>query len=205
MKANSTLPAGLLASLSLSSEPRALLLRHSDRYDIPQGNSGSEIPLTPVGEMRARELGEHLGEPLTWGMSSPLLRCRRTAELMGIKPTSSHHLGAPGPFVVDRKVGSKVFGEVGTPGVVYAQIRGETWNCMRDLDEGARLVWKLLQNSIHQHSGTGVAVSHDAIVMPFIAWATDYDFADDWLEPLDGVVVCEGFVVWRGERYEVPQ
>jgi len=205
MRTNPTLSPGLLASLAASSGPRVLLLRHSDRYDIPEGDSGALIALTPAGEQRARGLGSVLGETPAWAVSSPLLRCMRTAELLGVPPTPSHHLGDPGPFVTDSKTGARVFGEVGTSNVVYAQIRGETWGCMRPLPEGASLLLAVLHRHLTSNQGTGIAVSHDAIVMPFIAWITGYNFSNDWLRPLDGVVVCKDAVVWRGQHYEIPR
>lgn len=194
----------LLASLAASTAPRALLLRHSDRHDAVDGNPDDAATLTAVGERRARALGAALGAPVIWAVTSPLRRCTDTAALMGATPVPSHLLGKPGPFVIDSAAGGRVFRSHGTDGVVRGQIRGQTWGCMRPLAEGARLVLTLLRTHLAANPGTGVAVSHDAIVMPFIAWATGYDFADDWLAPLDGVVVTAGAVVWRGQRFEVP-
>ena len=176
--------AGLLSSMAASSGPRALLLRHSDRHAFPEGKSGDATRLTHVGEQRARALGQALGESITWSLSSPLVRCTRTAELMGANPVTSQLLGDPGPFVIDRDIAAQVFMRQGTREVVFGQIRGETWGCMRPLDQGAGLLLDLLQTNVAANPGIGIAISHDAIVMPFITQTTGYDFVDDWLEPL---------------------
>lgn len=198
-----SLPPGLEASLAVAPPRRALLLRHSDRPPIPTGVAGYELGLTPEGEARARLLGERLGEGPRWALTSPLLRCRQTAALAGFTAEPSALLGAPGPFVIDRLQGRVVFDTHGTDTVVRAQLRGETWECMRGLAEGARLVLDELCMQIEAHEGTGLAVSHDAIVMPIVAWVTGETFEGDWLAPLDGVVLTPGFLFWKGRRYEV--
>lgn len=198
-----SLPPGLEASLAVTSPRRVLLLRHADRPPTPPGASGDELGLTPAGEVRARLLGERLGQGPRWALTSPLERCRRTASLAGFAADPSSLLGAPGPFVIDPARGGEVFRAHGTDAVVRAQLRGETWGCMRALAGGARLVLDelLLRNAAHE--GTGLAVSHDAIVMPIIAWVTGETFEGDWLAPLDGAVLTPGYLFWKGRRYEV--
>lgn len=206
MCADPDVPHGLLASIrALGASSGALLIRHSDRFPIPLGRSGAAVLLTERGKARAQELCRRLGAPLGWALSSPLARCVDTAMLMGATAVPSSVLGAPGPFVLDPDLGRDLFHHNDTASVVRRQILGETWGCMRPLAEGARLVHDLLSEWVAEYGGLGVAVSHDAIVMPYIAWATSHTFADDWLEPLDGVVVTRTAVIWRGHRYEVPR
>lgn len=199
-------PAGLMASIAaLGGAPGALLVRHADRFPIPQGKSGAAVLLTEHGEARAVDLSRRLGAPPSWALSSPLARCMDTARLMGVTPEPSSTFGAPGPFVVDPDLGRELFHGNDTAFVVRSQIGGETWGCMRPLAVGAGLIHALLTESVAKRGGLGLAVSHDAIVMPYIAWATGHSFAEDWLEPLDGVVVTGTSVFWRGERFEVPR
>lgn len=201
------LPHGLEASLACSegAARRVLLVRHSDRPASVPGISDTDFGLTEVGEARARRLGRRLGDALRWTLSSPLRRCRRTAELVGLVAEDSTLLGAPGPFVVDCLMGQDVFERHGTPAVVRAQIRGETWGCMRALDEGAANVVRDLLGRLDARPGTGLAVSHDAIVMPIIAWITGETFADRWLDPLDGAILTPDELFWEGRSYEVPR
>ena len=202
METDAPLPAGLLASLAAATEPRVLLLRHADRFAIADGDPGMTTRLTAEGERRARRLGEYLGTPPDWAQSSPLLRCTRTAELMGGAPEPSSLLGDPGPFVINPEVGGAVWSEHGNPAVVRAQLAGETWGCLRPLAEGVLLIDDLLDRHLTSGAGTGIAISHDAIVMPYVHHHTQHDFSMDWLAPLDGVVVTASFLFWRGERFE---
>lgn len=205
MSAGPVVPPGLLASLRLASSPMVLLLRHSDRPHIAPGDSGESIRLTEAGRARAANLRRALaGEP-TWAVSSPLDRCTETARCLGLEPETSTLLGAPGAFVVDQTRGGDIFGRHGTEAVVRGQILGETWGCMRPLEEGARALLDWLTAQCDERGGLGVAVSHDAIVMPTITWALGERFEDDWLEPLDGLVLDADGVVWRGHRFEVPR
>ena len=204
MTADPAVPPGLLASLDACTDASVLLIRHSDRFSIPPGSSDRATRLTAQGEARARALGRRLALPPAWALASPYLRCVRTAELVGVTPAPSDLLGAPGAFVIDSVRGAQVFGERGTPAVVRGQLRGQTWGCMRPMAEGAALIHRLLQSHARERSGFGVAVSHDAIVIPYIGWATGHDFETEWLDPLDGVVISSNHVVWRGRRYEVP-
>ncbi|MBL9099439.1 MAG: histidine phosphatase family protein [Myxococcales bacterium] len=197
-----TLPPGLEASLSATAAPRVLLLRHADRHPMPTG-SGDDLDLTADGEARARLLDRRLGDGPRWALTSPLLRCRRTADLANFAADASPLLGAPGPFVVDRARGVQVFETHGTDAVVRAHLRGETWGCMRPPAEGTHIVLAELGQHLATRPGTGLAVSHDAIVMPIVACLTDELFTDDWLAPLDGLVLTRDAVFWRGRPYEV--
>lgn len=199
------LPHGLEASLARSegTSRRVLLIRHSDRHASVPGLSDSELGLTELGEARARALGRRLGDRLSWALSSPLRRCSRTAELAGQIAEGSALLGAPGPFVVDRHRGQEVFDAHGTAAVVRAQISGETWGCMRALDEGAASVVDALLAHLDARPGTGLAVSHDAIIMPIIAWLTGETFAERGLDPLDGAIITPNEVFWEGRSFEV--
>jgi broad specificity phosphatase PhoE len=202
-----TLSPGLEASLAQTARRRrrVLLIRHSDRPKSLPGVDDMNLELTAEGEARAIHLGERLGESLRWARSSPLRRCMLTAELAGLSAELSALLGAPGPFVVDREVGRKVFREHGTEAVVRAHILGETWGCMRPLEDGARSVIRDLRTRLAALPSTGLAVSHDAIVMPIIAWITGETFAERWLDPLDGAILTPDEFFWEGRAYEVPR
>lgn len=203
MSAAATIPAGLAASIEATSAPRVLLIRHSDRPVLAPGESGYDLALTDVGRERARALGSKLGVHRRWAVSSPYRRCVETVEHVGGVAESSSLLGHPGPYVVDSEAGGVAFGDHGTEAVVRGQIAGETWGCMRPLEEGATSLLDWLWGLLRERGGEGLAVSHDAIVMPTVAWAARLSFDDSWLAPLDGAVLVPGAVVWRGRRIEV--
>ncbi|MFZ4579885.1 MAG: histidine phosphatase family protein [Myxococcota bacterium] len=198
------LPRGLLDSVrAMDGRPAVLLLRHGDRPPVAPGKAGDATPLTPLGELRAAALGVALGAWPGWCLSSPLVRCVQTARQMGLDPVSSALLGAPGPFVVEPELGGLVFESLGTRTLVRGQVKGETYGCLRPLAEGTRLLREHLVHQLRLTGTSGCAVSHDAIIVPFIACLTGHGFRDDWLDPLDGIVVAEDAVVWRGQRFEV--
>ncbi len=197
------LPPGLLASLAASAgRPRAVLIRHGDRPPIPAGHAGFTTPLTASGERRTRALGPSLGR-LDWALSSPIFRCLRTAELAGRVADPSLLLGAPGAFITDETLGGAVFAEHGTMMVVREHVAtGRAWGCLRPVPEGAKRVLALLSSRLVE--GSGVAVSHDAVVIPVVAFVTGHLFLVDWLNPLDGIVLCAGVAYWRGAAFALP-
>jgi len=198
-------PAGLVASVRAAQTPMVLLIRHSDRPHIAPGDSGVSVRLTDTGRSRVASLRAALDGELRWAVSSPLVRCTETARCLGVEPETSSLLGAPGAFVTDTTRGGEVFGRHGTETVVRQQLTGETWGCMRPLAEGAGAVFDWLARLRETRGGLGVAVSHDAIVMPTIAWTVGETFEGEWLAPLDGLVIDAAGVVWRGRRYEGPR
>lgn len=212
MNVQASIPAGLQASIDAVAgrRPLALLLRHADRAEIPAGEAGDDVGLLPVGRERTTALARALSGlgGVAWAEASPLSRCMTTARLLTSAVEASPLLGAPGPFVVDREEGGRVFGSMGTEHVVRAQMAGQPWSFIRPLEDGARLLLRHIRDRLGARTGIGALVSHDSIVMPVVSWATGDRFEDGWLAPLDGVVVSlageRGLTVWwKGEPTEV--
>lgn len=212
MTARALIPQGLQASMDAAAcdRPLVLLLRHSDRTEIPDGEAGDDVGLLGVGKERCEALARALkGQGgVAWAEASPLVRCMTTARLLARAVEASSLLGAPGPFVVDHAEGGRVFGSRGTEHVVRTQIAGQPWPFMRPLDDGARLLLRHVRVCLGEHTGIGAMISHDAIVMPIVSWTTGDRFEGSWLSPLDGLVIAPGSgqgltVWWRGEPTEV--
>lgn len=190
--------------------PFALFLRHAEREEVPVDAPYADVDLTPAGTLAARALGRSIGETLTWAATSPFLRCRRTArELSGghaITLEEDTRLGSHGPWMVDHEAGARLFASLGMKGVVHEQMAGTRWPCMRPLDEGTRLLLSSALDRI-ERGGSGVCVSHDAVLMPAIAWLTGDTFDGRWLSPLDGFALQRhprGWLcLWRGSTFEV--
>lgn len=203
-------PAGLLASLDAAGGRArlAVLVRHAERFEIPAGQDGREVALTEAGRAQARRLGERLSPwKARWAEVSPLPRCVDTAAEAGLHGATNHLLGAPGPYVVDRVAGGQAFRTHGTEHVVRSLIGGTDWPFMRSVEGGARLLLADIRDRLEDRTGLGLFVSHDAIVMPVVAWATGEPFAEDWLSPLDGLVLeptPTGLRAWwRGAETQV--
>ena len=210
----SLLPEGLLHTLqSLApSIPFALFLRHAERAPIPPEDPYADVELTLAGHEASRALGHRLRTRLSWAAISPFLRCRRTAEALEERPglpgvEVDVRLGSPGPWVVDRTEGARLFAELGTEGVVRAQLSGNRWPFIRTAEEGTRLLLSAALERLDAGRGNGVCVSHDTVLMPAIARLTGERFTGEWLAPLDGFAVqrLAGHLrcIWRGECREV--
>ncbi len=191
--------------------PFALFLRHAEREEVPADAPYADVDLTPAGVLAARSLGRSIGPSLGWAATSPFLRCRRTArELSGGRDLPTHadtRLGSHGPWVLDHEAGAVLFASLGMKGVVHAQMAGTRWPCIRSQEDGTRLLLSSALDRI-EGSGSGVSVSHDAVLMPAIAWLTGDTFEGRWLSPLDGFALQKhprGWrCLWRGAIFEVP-
>ena len=89
----------------------AMLIRHSVRDHLEEGDAGYHMPLTPDGHRLARELGVLLGARLRSARASPLLRTMQTSQrlLEGAGLSSEVEidtlLGGPGVYMLDRRAG----------------------------------------------------------------------------------------------------
>ncbi|MHA1851690.1 MAG: hypothetical protein ACTSW8_10635, partial [Candidatus Thorarchaeota archaeon] len=116
-------------------------------------------------------------------------------------------LGEPGPFVFDGEVALKSFIDLGTERLVRDMIKGKTFSGIRSSLEGSKLLLKGVSEMLDQNHGNGICISHDAILMPFIATYCLEDFHNDWLKPLDGVIIGKSGnglkIWWNGIGHEV--
>ncbi|MDP2314360.1 MAG: histidine phosphatase family protein [Pseudomonadota bacterium] len=176
-----------------------LFLRHGERAPLPADAPYADVDLTPAGYAAVASLSERLEGRLAWTAASPFLRCRVTARGLGREPEDDTRLGHPGAWVVDRDIAATQFADRTTEGVVRAQVSGLVLPGMRPASEAVPL---LLSTGLDRiGSGSGVCVSHDAVIMPAMAWLFGADAADEWLAPLGGFAVhlrADGPVaVWR--------
>jgi broad specificity phosphatase PhoE len=94
-----------------SDRPVAMLVRHSVRGPLAEGDAGYHMPLTEDGHALALALGARLRGRLRAAHASPLLRTMQTAtrllEGAGLDATVTPDtlLGDPGVFMLDRRAG----------------------------------------------------------------------------------------------------
>lgn len=187
--------------------PFAIFLRHSEREPIPAHDPYADVRLTPRGVERARDLGTQVSALISWTVSSPFLRCRSTAqEICPARAVEDDpRLGRHGPWVIDNERGAPLFARLGTRDVVRAQIAGASFEGLRGLAEGTQLLLSTALEKLDSGRGAGICVSHDAVLMPAIAWMTGDSMADAWLEPLDGFAIqrsSKGLTcIWRGRAH----
>lgn len=120
------IPDSLTHGLSLIPEgtAAALIIRHSIRGEIPEGETGNDVPLTAEGRELAELFGTTVSSRLVSIMSSPVGRCTETAEHivkgsgMDFAVPTSKLLGDPGVFIADGKAAWINFQTLGTRGVM---------------------------------------------------------------------------------------
>jgi len=148
-----------------------LLIRHAEKLTPPKQG------LTSKGIQDAFKYGVFLkkhGYTFDDIISSPVERCLQTAE--GIAKGLTHNtsvrtsqlLGDPGAFVTDDKLAAGVFEAFTVHEVINKMLYGEALSGFASVDEGS----KILANKINLDMKAGKStlyISHDAIIMPFIA------------------------------------
>lgn len=154
----------------------AVLLRHAERPEIPAGSPGTEIGLTEAGEAAARQLGIALGERRRSITTSPVGRCRTTAELLcegaqqPLELAEDPLLGAPGAFVADQDIAWQSWQRLGNEGVIaHLMASSEPLPGMHPPGLAARKLLELLSTALGHEPGVHLFVTHDAVLAPFVA------------------------------------
>ncbi|TQD25895.1 phosphoglycerate mutase family protein [Methanolobus vulcani] len=211
------LPESFLKSLDKvqdMNQKKLILIRHSDRENILPGTLGSDVHITLEGKEKAFELGRVLTSlPIEWCKTSPLLRCTQTNDSIGdgygkrILHSISKLLGEPGPFVFDGDQAINAFFDYGPEAVVREMIKGQSFPGIRSSGEGSVILLKGLIKFLEEGTGDGICISHDSILMPFIAHYCGEQFNGKWIKPLDGVVLVKQenayALWWDGQMYKV--
>ena len=186
----------------ISSTPFILFIRHGDRAPLPLDDPYRDVDLTPQGYADVARLSAVLRGRVSWTAASPFLRCRATAKGLGCEPEDDTRLGRHGPWVIDADAAGREFASRGAEAVIRAQVAGLQLEGMRKPEEAVPL---LLSAGLERAArGSGVCVSHDAVLMPAMAWLFGVDAVGEWLAPLGGFAVelrADGPVaIWRGRE-----
>ncbi|MBL8621201.1 MAG: histidine phosphatase family protein [Myxococcales bacterium] len=185
-----------------ATDPFILFIRHGERLPLPADDPFADVGLTARGYAEVARLADVLRPRLCWTAASPFLRCRATAHGLGKEPAVDTRLGLHGPWVVDPDLAAREFAARGTEGVMRALVAGTRLGGMRSPEEAVPLL--LSAGLDRAAAGSGVCVSHDAVLMPAMGWLFGEAAVEDWLAPLDGFAVelrANGpVVVWRGRE-----
>ena len=190
----------------------ALILRHAEREEIPQGTFGVDVPLTTSGVTSAERLGAILSgiRPLVYASASPVPRCVSTATAIlrgGGWPEEvalAWRLGDPGAFVVDEEVSGALFLETGILEIVRHQLTlAEPPAGMRPTAEGINLLLGLTTNNLYSHGRLNIYVTHDAILAVLVAYLYRLRIDEiNWPGYLDGLLLWRSGdrvnFIWRG-------
>lgn len=195
----STLGLDQLATLLCEGRRVLLLIRHSERYSIPDNaeDLGVSVPLTPRGEQMARELGVTLAQRLTGPVSmqlfsSPVERCQRTAlriaEGMGVEHPSVEimpEIGVEGVYVGDPKEWADVLHGDHTGKALFDYMQNGVARGFSPLGPASE---RLMQTMKQCSAQFGLFVSHDVMIMPFLStWRIAN--AQEWLGFMEGALI----------------
>jgi broad specificity phosphatase PhoE len=189
--------------------PVAMLIRHSVRGPLEEGDAGYAMPLTQDGHALTVDLGAHLKDRLRGAHASPLLRTMQTAERLlegaglslAVKPDTL--LGDPGVFMLDRRAG-QYWSELGHEGMMTHLVEGRPPlpGCAA-ADEAARF----LVHHMLAHAGTAPGITafatHDSLVTATVArllktpltradWPLYLDAAFFWVEDAAVQIAYQG-------------
>lgn len=168
------IPNGVMTALELAPKDRpvSMLIRHSVRGPIPEGEHGNDVLLTDEGIQLANELGRLCGGRLTSISTSPVQRCVQTVEALregakvDLEIAKSTVLGHPGAMVDDSKLSWDSHLSIGAVQIWKMLAAGET-NIpgIRSAGECTRLVIEHMEQVADGHPGLHLFVSHDNLVV----------------------------------------
>ena len=155
---------------------RLLLIRHAERTEIPEDTVGNEVLLTEKGKADTRRFAQRLTDPVISIQSSPIERCRQTAEIIaevvGFQPdaiVANQDLGDPG-FMI--KEGSKAWGhwqEKGHQKVNEYLLSGsEQWSGFKVLDHAVSIFDSRIRQQLSLlGEGVHIWITHDTILATY--------------------------------------
>ena len=190
----------------------ALILRHAERENIPQGTFGMDVELTASGITSAEGLGSVLSDirPLVCVSASPVPRCVSTAKAIlrgGGRPEEvalDWRLGDPGPFVVDEEVSGALFLEIGILEIVKHQLtHAEPPAGMRQTGQGVDLLLGLTASNLGSRGRLNVYLTHDSILAVLVAYLYRLPVDEiNWPGYLNGLLLWRSGdrvnFIWRG-------
>lgn len=161
---------------------KLLLVRHAERMPISHGNIGNKTSLTERGKVDAIEFASKLDSPVISISSSPLLRCKQTAELIahikGFEQSSilfDKDLGDPGYFIDDATLAWSHWQEKGEAKVNEYLLSGtEKWSGFKSFTVAvAAFEERIHQVLISSQNGLHIWITHDTILASFVSRVLD--------------------------------
>lgn len=178
--------------------PVALLIRHSVRGPLAEGDAGYHVPLTSDGHRLAHDLGARLRGRLRAAHASPLRRTMQTAKGLlkgaGLDTPASPDtlLGDPGVFMLDERAGP-YWRDLGHEGMMthLVEDRPPLPGCAA-ADPAARFLVHHMLASAHGVPGIYAFVTHDSLVTATAARLLQVPLGrEDWPRYLEAAFFWE--------------
>lgn len=166
----------LLDNLPPAKNSVVLFIRHAERPEIPHQETGNDLKLTEEGQRQSRALGLQLGQNIKSISSSPIARCMETAS--NIKQSSestaeiipSKVLGDPGAYVYDETLAWNNWLEKGSESVLSALMDSkQNPPGLHSVKHGTAELLEYFKPLLAGENGYHICVSHDVMLLPFIA------------------------------------
>lgn len=185
-----------LSNLPIEGQRIAVLIRHGERSEIPNGSFGLDALLTPQGMSNAVAFGRAIaGRPVRRIYTSPIQRCVQTAECIirglhcNVRISCEDNLGNPGFHVSNAEIAGEHFLRYGAIGVFERFSAG-------DCVPGVATMPCLQNEALHwldekcDGAGVFIFVTHDSLIAHFAHVNNLWGYSrDSWVNYLDGVIV----------------
>ena len=200
----SAIPPSLIRDIANApmDRPVAILLRHSARGLLPEGEPGNDVPITLCGKFSAEELGRQLGSRIQSLHSSPVPRCIQTANAVReganaeIDVVVSRMLGAPGVFVLDGELAWGNWERLGHEEVMRCLVsEDDPLPGMAQPDEAARFLLRYMLVSSGDSCGLHIFITHDSVITATVSRLQGIPHG-----PSDWPCFLEGALFWQSEK-----
>jgi broad specificity phosphatase PhoE len=200
----STIPPSLIRDIAdaPTDRPVVLLLRHSARGPLPDGEAGNDVPITLSGKYCAEELGRKLGARIRSLHSSPVPRCIQTANALReganaeIDIVVSRLFGDPGVYVLDGDLAWSNWERLGHEEVMRRIVsEDDPLPGMAPPDEASRVLLRHMLTSADGISGLHLFITHDSVITATVSRLQGTPHG-----PLDWPCFLEGALFWQSEK-----
>ncbi|MBR3070611.1 histidine phosphatase family protein [Fibrobacter sp.] len=177
----------------------AVLLRHSERGEIPAGSFGTEVMLSENGIKEAISFGEKIADlKITHIFCSPIDRCVQTAQFIkegltgkqqNIQITQETQLGTPGFHIANADIAGKAYLDYGCSGVFEHFSQGEKIPGIASVESLKTDAMQWIKDKTSQN-GITLFVTHDALIAHFAYANKIHTYTkENWIQFLDGIII----------------
>lgn len=173
----------------------ALIIRHGDRDEIPDGEFGNDVLLNKKGIRNSIQFGKGLSSfSINKIFSSPVQRCIQTAENIvkgfnqNIQIAETKTLGDPGVYIYDEKSAGKYFLEKGFEKLYIEYMFKIKIPGMYSITDGSIKMENFIKDYT-KYAGITIFVTHDSLIAFFDYYLKKKIYTkENWVKYLDGII-----------------
>ena len=176
----------------------AIIIRHADRNQIPNGHFGNDVLLNEIGIANSILFGKKLvGRKIARIFTSPIQRCVQTAEYIAkgygtkLDIIETTALGAPGLHIADEELAGKYYLKHGFFKILDDFRSGITSPGMTDIAEFESKMNDFISKNSNA-DGITIFVTHDAVISLFhYCYDQTIYTKDNWVLYLGGLTITK--------------